>query len=635
MSAFRNTDNTDTAVRVSFRLGPWRSPRSRGWQDAYDPLVQTLSDAGVPIYGILEADLARGGVGGSGWRGRFAANAAAVVARYGDRIPAFEILPGANQPGPDGNPRLSEAFFARALAEAYLGIKAESRGDDAILVTGAVALYNDGPGYLARTIQAGAGSAAWAAARQVMQAAAPFDAIAAWLELPRDPGPIPAGHLEGQIEALAQALRPFPAVGSLPVVVSGVTWQLRGQGDFAGEDIAAALSDLQRTQPQVRIAARETAASGPSFEMPEEIGHPAPFTFAVFTVLDFATSFAVPDLATSFAVPAEIPVVDGFDFPVGPRDKPDPRRAGYAITTVLADPGYFANPKFKGAWHPGEDWAALGKCDAGLGDPIYAIADGVVVFRRYYSPSWGRIILVRHALRSGAVVWSQYAHLDSWLVEENQVVQRGQQIGALGKGANNAFCAHLHFEIRNSDLKPDTWFPLVRDKDRVLANYLSPAPFISSHRPASFLDRRGIIVDNEPRQQESGTFARAETPGHWLRSYYGWNDTADVTYASTIETDWGEWRPRLPAAGRYEVQAWIPGYHATTRRAFYAVHHAGGVTARAIDQAACNDEWASLGTYDFGSEGALVRLTDKTGEPDKARLEVCFDAVRWLPVDVA
>jgi murein DD-endopeptidase MepM/ murein hydrolase activator NlpD len=609
-----------TSVRVSFQLGPWRSPRSKGWQEAYDALVAGLHDAGASIYGVLEAGLAGGKVGSASWRHRFAANAADVVARYADRIPAFEALPGPNQPALDGSPRVPAAAFGRVLAEVYRSVKDLEQGRKIELVAGAIAQYDDGPAYLARVIEAGMKSAAWEAARGASRTGRPFDAVAAWLDLPSDPGAIPAGRLDAQIAALLHALSPLDTAGSLPVYVSGLTRQVRGQGDFGGAEIGAALADLRRSQPQVRIAASEAAASGPSFATPEEIGPAISLTFAVFSV---------PDLTAAFEIPAEVPTVDGFEFPVGRRDVADPGQAGYAMTTSLADPGYYA--KYNNAWHPGEDWAAFGGCDASLGEPVYAIADGLVVSRDYFTPSWGRIILIRHTLRNGTTVWSQYAHLDSSLVEENAVVRRGQQIGAIGKGANNAFCAHLHFEIRNGDLKPDTWFPLVRDKARVLANYLSPAAFISAHRPTAFPDYRGIIVDNEPRQQEAGTFTRAETPDHWVRSYFGWNDTADVTYASTVETDWGEWRPRLPAAGRYEAQAWIPSRHATTRNAVYTIHHVGGLTARPVDQAALNDEWISLGTYDFGLEGALVRLTDKTGEADSARLEVCFDAVRWLP----
>ena len=40
---------SESAVRVSSRLGPRRSPRSRGWQDAYDPIVEDLLRSGGPI----------------------------------------------------------------------------------------------------------------------------------------------------------------------------------------------------------------------------------------------------------------------------------------------------------------------------------------------------------------------------------------------------------------------------------------------------------------------------------------------------------------------------------------------------------------------------------------------------------
>jgi murein DD-endopeptidase MepM/ murein hydrolase activator NlpD len=605
-------------VRLAFRLGPWRSPRSKGWRTAYDALVNRLLDAGAQIYGVLESDLAGGKIGSARWRRRFAANAAEVVARYGDRLAAIEALPGPNRPAADAAPRLPAAAFGRVLAEVHGRVKDSDRGKRIELVAGAIAYRYDGPAYLAEALGA-------AALGAVAGGAMPCDAFAAWLDLPSEPAAIPPGHLASQIDALLAVLSSHAGAETMPLYVSGLTRQVRGRGDFSAEQLAAALAGLERSQPRVAVAAREAIDAGPSFATPEAGEGQVSLTYAVFSAADRA---AVRD-AAAFAPPAEVPAADGFEFPVGRREPSDARPAGYAMTTELADPEYHA--RFNQAWHPGEDWAAFGGCDASLGQPVYAIANGLVVARDLFTPSWGRIVLIRHTLRDGAVVWSQYAHLDSWSVEENSVVRRGQQIGTIGKGANNAFCAHLHFEIRNVDLRPDVWFPLVRDKARVLASYLRPAQFIAAHRPTAFPDRRGIIVDNEPRQQETGLFTRTETAGHWVRSYYGWNDTAVYTYASVVETDWGEWQPRLPAAGRYEVQAWIPGQHATTRNAVYTIRHAGGVATQPVNQAALNDEWVSLGAYEFGAEGGLVRLTDKTGEADSARLEVCFDAVRWLP----
>ena len=46
---------SESAVRVSFRLGPQRSPRSRGRQEACDPIVEDLLRSGVPICSSREA----------------------------------------------------------------------------------------------------------------------------------------------------------------------------------------------------------------------------------------------------------------------------------------------------------------------------------------------------------------------------------------------------------------------------------------------------------------------------------------------------------------------------------------------------------------------------------------------------
>ncbi len=52
------------------------------------------------------------------------------------------------------------------------------------------------------------------------------------------------------------------------------------------------------------------------------------------------------------------------------------------------------------AWHTGEDWNASRRPrgDVDLGDPIYAIANGKVTVADHFVPSWGNIILIKHAL---------------------------------------------------------------------------------------------------------------------------------------------------------------------------------------------------------------------------------------------
>jgi murein DD-endopeptidase MepM/ murein hydrolase activator NlpD len=66
-----------------------------------------------------------------------------------------------------------------------------------------------------------------------------------------------------------------------------------------------------------------------------------------------------------------------------------------------------------------------------------------------------------------------------------QKLERGQQIGTVGKGENNRYPAHLHFEIGKSRLPTNNWSPMVKNKDAVLANYHNPTDFVTIHQPGS------------------------------------------------------------------------------------------------------------------------------------------------------
>jgi murein DD-endopeptidase MepM/ murein hydrolase activator NlpD len=82
--------------------------------------------------------------------------------------------------------------------------------------------------------------------------------------------------------------------------------------------------------------------------------------------------------------------------------------------------------------------------------PVYAAADGVVIWARYVSPGWKNIIVVEHPVpNENRVVYARYAHVAGMRVQEGQVVRRGQQIAAVGEYAPNNY--HLHF-----DISPDT-----------------------------------------------------------------------------------------------------------------------------------------------------------------------------------
>ncbi|PYK03232.1 MAG: hypothetical protein DME63_03990, partial [Verrucomicrobia bacterium] len=129
-------------------------------------------------------------------------------------------------------------------------------------------------------------------------------------------------------------------------------------------------------------------------------------------------------------------LADGFDFPVG---KPDAR-------------GYYKARGVRLHGHLGEDWDGVGGGDTDLGDPIYTIGDGVVVFARDCHQGWGNVVIVRHAYREGSVVRnvdSLYGHLEKILVRRGQAVRRGQQVGTMGT-AHGLYDSHLHLEVRKN-----------------------------------------------------------------------------------------------------------------------------------------------------------------------------------------
>lgn len=76
------------------------------------------------------------------------------------------------------------------------------------------------------------------------------------------------------------------------------------------------------------------------------------------------------------------------------------------------------------------------------GDAVLATADGRVVYAGSGLRGYGNLIIVKH----NATFLSAYAHNQTLLVKEDQVVRRGQKIAEMGN--SDAERVQLHFEIR-------------------------------------------------------------------------------------------------------------------------------------------------------------------------------------------
>jgi lipoprotein NlpD len=83
------------------------------------------------------------------------------------------------------------------------------------------------------------------------------------------------------------------------------------------------------------------------------------------------------------------------------------------------------------------------------GDPVLAAADGRVVYAGSGLRGYGNLVIVKH----NATYLTAYAHNQTLLVKDEQVVRRGQKIAEMG--SSDAERVQLHFEIRRQGVPID------------------------------------------------------------------------------------------------------------------------------------------------------------------------------------
>ena len=233
--------------------------------------------------------------------------------------------------------------------------------------------------------------------------------------------------------------------------------------------IVSATAQVRKQQPvatQLAIAdvrAKQTAAAPSAKPQPRKPEAATVVASLPSKQIRLSSTAPVQSVALQGAT-AFTRLANGFDFPVG---KPEAK-------------GYYKARGFRSHGHLGEDWDGVGGGDTDLGDPIYGIGDGVVVFARDCHMGWGNVIIVRHAYREGGTVKnidSMYGHLQKMLVHRGDVVTRGQQIATMGN-AHGLYDAHLHLEIRKNIEIGMSRAAFARDFN----NYYDPTQFIVSHR---------------------------------------------------------------------------------------------------------------------------------------------------------
>jgi lipoprotein NlpD len=135
---------------------------------------------------------------------------------------------------------------------------------------------------------------------------------------------------------------------------------------------------------------------------------------------------------------------------------PPPTVAAVA-TPPVAPPATAASPAvLDGDDNVNWSWPAAGPVASGFdearskglaitgraGDPVLAAADGRVVYAGSGLRGYGNLVIVKH----NGTYLTAYAHNQTLLVREDEVVRRGQRIAEMG--SSDADRVQLHFEIR-------------------------------------------------------------------------------------------------------------------------------------------------------------------------------------------
>jgi lipoprotein NlpD len=76
------------------------------------------------------------------------------------------------------------------------------------------------------------------------------------------------------------------------------------------------------------------------------------------------------------------------------------------------------------------------------GDPVLAVADGRVVYAGSGLRGYGNLVIIKH----NNTYLTAYAHNRAMLVEQDQVVRKGQRIAEMGSTESDT--VKLHFEVR-------------------------------------------------------------------------------------------------------------------------------------------------------------------------------------------
>lgn len=145
-----------------------------------------------------------------------------------------------------------------------------------------------------------------------------------------------------------------------------------------------------------------------------------------------------------------------------------------------------------------------------------------------------------------------------------------------------------------------------------------------------------IIVRPGDEGYSDGAYEPLPPERDWqtFQDIHGWPVKFKPT--SSSQDVFASYKPRLPAAGRYYVEVFIPDKNAEAHSALYfVVHYPNGERTEqkvSLDQSLFFNQWASLGVYELdpakADSGQVNQADYSTESPER---KIVFSTLRWRP----
>ena len=194
--------------------------------------------------------------------------------------------------------------------------------------------------------------------------------------------------------------------------------------------------------------------------------------FAIFLISQSACKSSEAQTNQNIIKPAPSPkiIADKFAYPIGKTE----------IVTQAKDRkvDWYNAQDFGANNHLGEDWNKNSGGNTDCGEPVFAAANGTIVYAENAGEAWGNVVIIEHNLPNGEKVQTLYGHLQKILKTSGEVKKR-EQIGEVGNADGKYWC-HLHFELRLENCP--MWNQAGAGYSAERKGWLDPSNFIDKQR---------------------------------------------------------------------------------------------------------------------------------------------------------